>query len=134
MAVDHQTTPKPSPQTHLANTFRCQARWRTFFLHRRNKLPTVRLGGKKPRRGLFIVRVLKKMRLRWLKLQYTCMLRKLRKYYSNLIKDIVEAGEAVEGLQQRVFMESAFAVPVMGVSFSSFPSATGSDRSRPLFF
>ena len=80
------------------------------------------------------MRVLKKMRLRWLKLQYTLMLRKLMKYYKNLIKDIVEAGVAVEVLQQRMFMESTFAVPVMGASFSSFPSATGSDRLRPLLF
>ena len=134
MAVDHQTTPKPPPQTHLDTKFQCHTRRRTFFLRRRNKLPTVRLGGKKPRRGLFIVRVLKKMRLRWLKLQYTCMLRKLRKYYRNLIEDVVEAGVAVEALQQRMFMESTFAVPVMGVSFSTFPSSTGSDRPRPFFF
>ncbi|XVF25232.1 hypothetical protein REPUB_Repub13aG0195500 [Reevesia pubescens] len=130
MAVDHQQTiPKPHRQTHLATTFQCQARRRIFLLPRRNKLSTVRLGGKKPRRGLFIVRVLKKMRLRWLKLQYTCMLKKLRKYYRNLIKDIVEAGSTVEALQQRTFMDP------MGVSFSSFPSATASDRPRvPLFF
>ncbi|XP_022724857.1 uncharacterized protein LOC111281379 [Durio zibethinus] len=134
MAVDHQqTTPKTRPQNHLATTFQCQAR-RRIFLRRRNKLPTVRLGGKKPRRGFFIVRVLKKMRLKWLKLQYKCMLRKLRKYYRNLIKDIVEAGATVEALQQRMFMESTFAVPVMGVSFSSFLSSAGSDLPRHLFF
>ncbi|XWS18806.1 hypothetical protein CRYUN_Cryun32bG0076600 [Craigia yunnanensis] len=133
MAVDQQTTPKTSPLTHLATTCQYQAR-RRILLRRRNKLPAVRLGGKKPRQGLFIVRVLKKMRLRWLKLQYTCMLRKIRKYYRNLIKDIVEAGATEEALQQRMLMESTFAVPVMGASFSSFPSATGSYRLRPLFF
>ncbi|XP_021295057.1 uncharacterized protein LOC110424727 [Herrania umbratica] len=133
MAVDQQATHKIPTRTSLATTFQCQAR-RRIFLRRRNKMPTVRLGGKKPRRGLFIVRILKKMRLRWLKLQYTCMLRNLGKYYRNLIKDIVEAGASVEALQQRMFMESTFAVPVMGVSFSSFPSATGSDRPRALFF
>ncbi|XVE51847.1 hypothetical protein DITRI_Ditri02bG0074000 [Diplodiscus trichospermus] len=134
MAVDHQTTPKPPPPTHLATTFQSHARRRTFFLRRRNKLPTVRLGGKKPRRGLYIVRVLKKMRVRWLKLQYKCMLRKLREYYRSLIKDIVEAGATVEALQQRVFMESTFAVPVMGVSFSTFLSVTASDRPRSQLF
>ncbi|XVF27074.1 hypothetical protein REPUB_Repub14bG0075100 [Reevesia pubescens] len=134
MAVDQQTTTKRPPQTHLATKYQCHQARRRIFLRRRNKLPTVRLGGKKPRRGLFIVKVLKKMRLRWLKLQYTCMLRKLRKYYRNMIKNIVEAGSAVEAFQQRMFMESTFAIPVMGVSFSSFPSATGSDRPRPLLF
>ncbi|MBA0807643.1 hypothetical protein Gohar_023436 [Gossypium harknessii] len=136
MAVDHNKTTKPPSQTHLATSFQCQARRRIFFLRLRhhNKLPTVRLGGKKPRRGLSIARVLKKMRLRWLKLRYACMLRKIKKYYRDLIKDIVEAGSTVEALQQRMFMESTFAIPVMGVSFATVPSATASDRPRPLFF
>ncbi|KAE8700725.1 Subtilase family protein [Hibiscus syriacus] len=137
MAVDQQTTTtKPPRQTHVITASRCQARRRVLFLRlrRHNKLPTVRLGGKKPRRGLLIVKVLKKMRLRWLKLQYSCMWRKMKKYYNDLVKDLVEAGSAVEALHQRMFMESTFAVPVMGVSFASYPSATGSDRPRPYFF
>ncbi|KAK8584905.1 hypothetical protein V6N13_138848 [Hibiscus sabdariffa] len=136
MAVDQPTTTKPPHQTHLATVSQCQARRRIFFLRlrRHTKLPTVRLGGKKPRRGLFVVKVLKKMRLRWLKLQYTRVLRKMKKYYNDLIKDLVEAGSTVEALQQRMFMESSFAVPVMGVSFANYPPATGSDRPRPYFF
>ncbi|GMI91732.1 hypothetical protein HRI_002842500 [Hibiscus trionum] len=137
MAVDQRNTAtKPPRQTHLATASQCHARRRIFFIRpRRNKLPTVRLGGgKKPRRWVFAVRVLKKMKLRWLKLQYTCMLRKMKKYYRDLIKDIVEAGSTVEALHQRMFMESTFAVPVMGVSFANYPSATRSDRPRPYFF
>ncbi|KAE8656225.1 Subtilase family protein [Hibiscus syriacus] len=49
--------------------------------------------------------------------------------HSVIIKDIVEAGSTVEALQQRMFMESAFAAPVMGVSVASYPYAT-----RPYFF
>ncbi|XVF86917.1 hypothetical protein PTKIN_Ptkin18bG0079300 [Pterospermum kingtungense] len=134
MALDHQTTLKPPPQTPLVTTFQHHARRRTFYLRRRenNKhLPTVRLGGNKPRRGLFIVRTLKKLRLRWLKLQYTCMLRKLRKYYKNLIKDIVEAAATVEAIQRPMFTESTFDVSVMGASWSTFTSATRPDP-RPL--
>ncbi|XWS16151.1 hypothetical protein CRYUN_Cryun34aG0060900 [Craigia yunnanensis] len=63
------------------------------------------------------------MRLRWLKLQYAFMLRKLMKYYKNLIEDIVVAGVTVEALQQRMLMGSTFASPATSVSFSSFPSA-----------
>lgn len=135
MAVDHPTTPKPSLPTHLSTPFQWQqARRRLFFLRRRNhKVPTVRLGGKKPRRGsILIVKILKK--IRWVKLQYRCMLRKLRKQYRNLIKDMVEAGANIEALQQRMFMESTFALPVMGVSFSTFPSASASDRPKTLLF
>ncbi|KAK8641911.1 hypothetical protein V6N13_011279 [Hibiscus sabdariffa] len=139
MAVDQRTTTttKPPRQAYLATTSQCQARLKIFLLRpRRNKLPTVRLGGrgKKPRRGLFVARALKKMKPKWLKLQYTCMLRKMKKYYRDLIKDIAEAGSAVEALHQRMFMESTFVVPVMGVSFANYPSATGSDRPRPYFF
>ncbi|KAE8688627.1 Subtilase family protein [Hibiscus syriacus] len=130
------TTSKPPRQTHVATASQCHAPRRVFFLRlrRHKKLPTVRLGGKKPRRGLLIVKVLKKMRLRWLRLQYSCMLRKMKKYYDDLVKDLVEAGSTVEALHQRMFMESTFAVPVMGVSFANYPSATGSDRPRPCFF
>ncbi|KAE8659579.1 Subtilase family protein [Hibiscus syriacus] len=140
MAVDQRitatTATKPLHRTHLDTASRCQTRRGIFFIRRnRNKLPTVRLGGgKKPRPGLFVVRFLKKTKLRWLKLQYTCMLRKMKKYYRDLIKDIIEAGSTVEALQQRMFMESTFAVPVMSVSVASYPYATGSDRSRPYLF
>ncbi|OMO70673.1 hypothetical protein CCACVL1_18729 [Corchorus capsularis] len=135
MAVDQQNTPKTPFKTHLSTAPQSHlTRRRLIFLRRRNKLPTVRLGGKKPRRGLFIVKVLKKIRLKWLKLQYTCMLRNLRNYYRNLIKDIIEAGATVEAMQQRMFMESTFAVPVMGVSFASFPSASDRGRTRPVLF
>ncbi|KAE8667143.1 Subtilase family protein [Hibiscus syriacus] len=130
MAVDHQTTPKPD----IATTFQTHhhhPRRRIFFLRRqKNKLPTVRLGGKKQRGRVYLVKVLKK-KIKWVKLQYTCMLRKLKKHYRNLIKDLVEASASVEAFQQRMFMESSFAVPVMGVSLSTFPA---SDRPKTLLF
>ncbi|XP_059459121.1 uncharacterized protein LOC132188625 [Corylus avellana] len=95
---------------------------------RRRKLPTVRLGGKKPRRAFILARVFRRIRLRWLKLQYTCMLKKLREYYRNLVKDIVDAGATLETFHQRVLMEASLAVPVMGVSFNNYPSVSGSGR------
>ncbi|KAJ4717771.1 Receptor-type tyrosine-protein like [Melia azedarach] len=101
---------------------------------RRRKLPVVRLGSKKPRRRLFLFRILRRFRLRWLKLHYACMLQKLKKYYSEVIKDIRDASATLESFQQRIFMESTFAVPVMGVSLSTFPSVPGSDRPRSHLF
>ncbi|KAE7999038.1 hypothetical protein FH972_003523 [Carpinus fangiana] len=97
---------------------------------RRRKLPTVRLGGKKPRRGFTLARVFRRLRLRWLKLQYTCMLKKLREYYRNLVKDMVDAGATLETFHQRVLMEASLAVPVLGVSFNNYPSVSGSARPR----
>ncbi|XP_024031554.1 uncharacterized protein LOC21391549 [Morus notabilis] len=95
---------------------------------RRRKLPSVRLGGKKPRRAL--ARMFRRIRLRWLKLQYMCMMRKLKEFYRNLIKDM--AGGGGGPFQQRIFLESSFAVPVVGISLSTYPSLPGSDRPRTL--
>ncbi|GKV09811.1 hypothetical protein SLEP1_g21251 [Rubroshorea leprosula] len=132
MAADDQTNPKAPPPTQLTTPFRWSTRRKTIL--RRRKPPTIRLGsGKKHKRGFSLARILRRIKLRWLKLQYTCMLRKLKEYYRNLIKDIAEAGSTIETFQQRFLMETSFAVPVMGVSFNSFPSATGSNRPSALF-
>ncbi|XP_021638878.2 uncharacterized protein LOC110634247 [Hevea brasiliensis] len=132
MALHDETPSQNTSQTHLSTSF---PRWPTHrrISLRRRKLPSVRLGGKKPRRGFFLLKMLRKMRLRWLKLHYSCMLRKLKEYYRNLIKDVIDAGATIEAYQQRLVMEASFAVPVMGLSFSSYPSMAGSDRPRSIF-
>ncbi|KAK4269064.1 hypothetical protein QN277_022269 [Acacia crassicarpa] len=134
MALDHQTS------THLntaaANSWRWCPRRRVSLLRRR-KLQTVRLGGKKTggkrrSRVLIVLRMMKKIRLKWLKLQYQRMLKSLKEYYRNLVKDMVEAGATIETFQQRLFMESSFVVPA-GVTFSAYPHTFGSDRPRTIF-
>lgn len=105
---------------------------RRRFPLRRRKLPIARLGGPRPRRSLVFVKMLKKIRLRWLKLQYLCMLKKLKESYRSMVKDLMEAGSSLETFHQRIFMETSFAIP-MGVSLSSYPSVAGSDRPRTLF-
>ncbi|KAJ9179416.1 hypothetical protein P3X46_011205 [Hevea brasiliensis] len=128
MALHDETTNQNTSQTHLTTAFRRPTHRRIWL--RRRRLPLVRLGGKKPRREFFM-RMLRKMRLRWLKLHYSCMLRRLKVYYRNLIKDLVEAGATIEAYQQRLVMEASFAVPVMGIS--GYPSMVGSDRTRSIF-
>ncbi|XP_030526364.1 uncharacterized protein LOC115738028 [Rhodamnia argentea] len=119
----------PTTTTHMAApSQRWPPRRRTIPLRRR-KLPTVRLGGKRPRPGLLLLKMWRKMRLRWLKLRYSCMLKKLKEYYRSLIADIIEAGAAVETFQQRMLMETACAVPGMG--FNNFPSVA---RHRATIF
>ncbi|XP_041020056.1 uncharacterized protein LOC121261653 [Juglans microcarpa x Juglans regia] len=134
MALDHETHhPYPPAQTHLTPAVRYSAR-RQIPLRRRRKLPIVRLGsdGKKPRRVLTLVKMFRGIRLRWLKLQYIRMMRKFKEYYRNLVKDLMEAGATLETFHQRVIMEASLAVPVMGVSFNSYPSVPGSHRPRTL--
>ncbi|KAF5745565.1 hypothetical protein HS088_TW07G01157 [Tripterygium wilfordii] len=123
---------KNSPETQqLITTFRQPTGKRVHL--RRPKIQTVRLGGQKARRGPILVRVLRRLRLRWLKLRYNCMMKKIKEYYQSIIKDMVEGGASVEAFHQRLFMESTFAVPVMGVSFNSFPSMAASNRARSIF-
>ncbi|GLT69360.1 hypothetical protein SLA2020_415180 [Shorea laevis] len=128
MAPDHEPNPT---KTHLLPAVR--GRTRLQIPLRRRKQPVVRLGGKKPRRVLTLARIFRRMRLRWLKLQYKCMLKKLKEYYRNLVKDLVDAGATLETFHQRVLMEASLAVPVMGVSFNNYPYVPGSDRPRTLF-
>ncbi|KAF5727278.1 hypothetical protein HS088_TW22G00968 [Tripterygium wilfordii] len=120
---------KISPETQqLITTFR-QPTGRRVHL-RRPKIQTVRLGGQKARRGPILVRVLRRLRLRWLKLRYNCMVKKIKEYYQGIIKDMVPAGASVETFHQRLFTESTFAVPVMGVSFNSFSSMVVESSAR----
>lgn len=114
----------------LTNPDRPMSRYRIPL--RRRKLPMARLGGKKPPRAVILVRMFRKIRLRWLKLKYLCMLKKLKESYKNMVKDLVEAGATLETFQQRIFMETTFAIP-LGVSLSSYPSLPGSDRPRTLY-
>ncbi|OVA03789.1 hypothetical protein BVC80_1271g10 [Macleaya cordata] len=95
---------------------------RKILLKKRRKIPSVRLGGKKQRRGFYLVKLFRKIKLRWLKLQYSCMLKKLKSFYYSVVKDLIEAGAALETVQQRIMMETYFSVPVMGVSIASIPS------------
>ncbi|KAL5702918.1 hypothetical protein ACHQM5_028078 [Ranunculus cassubicifolius] len=115
----------PEPTTHPSTLI--QIPKKTPFLRRTNlirrrKVQTIRLGGKKTRKGFILTRIFKKVKLKWLKLQYTCMLRKLRKYYHSVVKDIIDAGATLESLQHRIIMETYFTVPVMGVSVTGVPT------------
>jgi linoleate 9S-lipoxygenase len=94
----------------------------------------VKLGGKKPRRRLIggIVRIFRKMRVKWLKLQYLKFFKRLKEHYRNLVKELIEAGASIETFQQRIFMESTFAIP-LGVNLSTYPSRFGSDYPRTIF-
>ncbi|XP_004510482.1 uncharacterized protein [Cicer arietinum] len=107
---------------------------RKVSLLRRRKVQTVRLGGKKPRRRLIggIVRMFRRMRVKWIKLQYLRLLKRLKEHYRNLVKDLIEAGATIETFQQRIFMESTFAIP-LGVNLSTYPSRFGSDNPRSIF-
>ena len=127
MAMERGPT---APQRQLTTVWRRQPRLKVPL--RRRRVQSVRLGDKRPRRVLVLAKLFRKMKLKWLKLQYLCMLRKLKEYYRKLVKDLLEAGDTIETFQQRLFMESTFAIPV-GVTFSSYPSRLGSDRPRTIF-
>ncbi|OIW03078.1 hypothetical protein TanjilG_19358 [Lupinus angustifolius] len=97
---------------------------------RRRKVQAIRLGEKKlPRRGMVrrLVRIFGRMRLKWLKLQYVRMLKKLKDHYQNMLKELVEAGNTLETI---LFTESTNLIPAGGIVISSCPSRYGSNRPR----
>ncbi|KAL3632875.1 hypothetical protein CASFOL_025859 [Castilleja foliolosa] len=102
-------------------------RW-PLGLKRRQRLPIVRLGGKKTRRGFFLRRLCKKAKLKWLRVKYRNMANELKKYYKSLVKEILEGGRAIESFQHRMLLEASFAIPVMGLS--SYPSIRGQCTSN----
>ncbi|XP_052176114.1 uncharacterized protein LOC127790584 [Diospyros lotus] len=108
--------PVPDHRTSNPLPIRASTHPAAAFLLRRRKRPYVRLGGRKPRRGIWVARLFRRVRLRWLKQR----LRKLKQYYRSLVRDIVEGSASMESVQQRILMETSFAIPVMGISFNSF--------------
>ncbi|KAF9606079.1 hypothetical protein IFM89_023102 [Coptis chinensis] len=108
-----------------------KSRKSSFFQRARKRkvqVKAIRLGGKKKKNGFYIVRLLK---LKWLRLKYACMLKKLKSYYDSVVKDLVEAGTTLETLQQRIMMQTYYTVPVMGVSAAGIPSHMINSRSGP---
>ncbi|XP_057735965.1 uncharacterized protein LOC130951328 [Arachis stenosperma] len=145
MAQDSHQEP-PCQQQHITTSTSTvaimwpwqQHRGRVRLLLRRRKMKTVKLGGEgkktSAKRRMFrgLVRILRRMKVRWLKLQYLRMLKRLKEHYRSILKDLVEAGASVETFQQRLFMETSFAIPI-GVSLSTYPSHFGSDCPRTIF-
>ncbi|KAK3030954.1 hypothetical protein RJ639_036692 [Escallonia herrerae] len=121
-----QITPQPAGQKPATPAIAGWFSSRGVPLRRRRKVPTVRLGGKKTRRGFFLVRLLRRVRVRWLRLKNSCMLKKLKDYYHSLVQDLIDGGGTVESFQQRLFLETSFGVPVMGLTFNTFPNAGSS--------
>ncbi|GFP85729.1 hypothetical protein PHJA_000716600 [Phtheirospermum japonicum] len=87
-------------------------RWK--ISRRRQRLPTVRLGGEKPRRGFSFSRACRKVKLKWMTVKYYCMLKKLKKYYASFVKDLMEGTRATESFRQGMILDATFGVPIMG--------------------
>ncbi|CAI9757714.1 unnamed protein product [Fraxinus pennsylvanica] len=105
---------------HRTATFRWQSRRKISF--RRQRLPMIRLGGKRPRGGFLLMRVFRRVKMRWSKLKHLRMLKKLKKYYLNLMKDIAIGSGTIKSFQQKLHLETSFAIPVVGLSFNSYPN------------
>ncbi|XP_038891072.1 uncharacterized protein LOC120080455 [Benincasa hispida] len=102
-------------------------RWgmRRGIQFRRRRMPVARLGGKRSGRIVAWGRMLRKIRLRWVKVKCIAMVKKIKKYYTSLMKDIMEGGAygyAADSYQHRLLMETSFAIPILGVSLSTHSS------------
>ncbi|EOA38681.1 hypothetical protein CARUB_v10010653mg [Capsella rubella] len=118
------------PRIAATSVFRWSKSRRKIHIRRR-KSQVVRLGGKNnalSRGGFSLKKMVRRMKLRWLKLHYVRLLKKIKGFYRNLVKEFVDAGAELEAIQQRMAVEAAaFAVPGLGLSFSSL---SVHDRAR----
>ncbi|KAI3524945.1 hypothetical protein L1887_03614 [Cichorium endivia] len=100
------------------------SRPRIWRLRRKKKLPTVRLGGQRQLQGggsgSVMVRMIRRIRIRWLKLKKACALKKLKEYYLCVLNDLTHNDGSYEKHQQMLLMESSFGIPVMGLTFNAF--------------
>ncbi|KAL2516402.1 Uncharacterized protein Fot_30373 [Forsythia ovata] len=128
MSSDCDPLIKQLAHHHHTTTFRWPSRRKISF--RRRRLPTIRLGGKKPRGKFSLMRVFRRVKMRWLnlKLKQSRKLKKLKEYYRSLMNDIVVGSCTTESFQQRLLLETSFAIPVMGLSFNSSPSKITSEK------
>ncbi|KAF8083824.1 hypothetical protein N665_0750s0012 [Sinapis alba] len=86
-------------------------------IHIRRRCKVVRLG--MPRGGFSLKKMVRKMKLRWLRLHYVRLVRNIKGFYRNLVKEFLDTGAEFEAIQTRMAVEAAaFAVPGLGVSFS----------------
>ncbi|KZV37699.1 hypothetical protein F511_28621 [Dorcoceras hygrometricum] len=116
-----------SPENDPFNNKRTTSRWP--LRRGRKRLPTVRLGGRTPRRGFSLARLCRRVKLRWLKVKYLCILKKLKKYYDSFVRDMLEGSIAMESFHHRMALEASFAIPVMGLSFNPTTHAP----NRPVY-
>ncbi|AEE75460.1 hypothetical protein AtNW77_Chr3g0170471 [Arabidopsis thaliana] len=103
--------------TAASSAFRWPSSRRKIYLRRR-KPQVVRLGGKNstPRGSFSLKKVVTRMRLKWLRLYYVRLVKKIKAYYRTIVKEFEEAGAAT--IQQRMTVETAaFAAPGLGLSF-----------------
>ncbi|KAJ0250502.1 hypothetical protein HA466_0138260 [Hirschfeldia incana] len=105
------------PRVAATSVFRWSRSRRKIHIRRR-KSQVVRLGVE--RGGFSLKKMVRRMKLRFLRLHYVRLVRKIKGFYRNLVKEFVEAGAELEAIQKRMTVEAAaFAVPGLGLSFSS---------------
>ncbi|CAN6478700.1 unnamed protein product [Victoria cruziana] len=97
---------------------------------RRRKVQTVRLGGR-GRRGSFLVRTFRRLRLGWLRSRAALLAKQLKALYLRLLNDLVEAGAAMDSGRSRFFMDAYFAAPMLPTSVPSIPPSDGPATSPP---
>ncbi|KAL6496927.1 hypothetical protein OROGR_028856 [Orobanche gracilis] len=125
-------TNPPISQKPIRHRSAITFRW-NLHRRRRQRLPIARLGGENPRRGSFAASLCKKVKLKWVRVKYLTLLRKLKKYYDSCVKDLMGGSGAIESFQQRMLLETSFAIPVMGLSLNAYPSSSSCALNRPMF-
>ncbi|KAK9101550.1 hypothetical protein Scep_024980 [Stephania cephalantha] len=118
----------------------------------RRRITSVRLGGNKHRStthkgwaelaGASMKVMYKRyVNIRWLKLQYWIMLKRLKEYYYSVIRDLIDAGATMSTIMNTITTENYRGVPMVGAGAgaaaalavpSRYESRTGVNRVIPL--
>ncbi|KAJ6812730.1 uncharacterized protein M6B38_145615 [Iris pallida] len=117
-AAGSHAEPPPPPQPRPHHRLRPSLSLRRG---RGRRMPTVRLGGRRGWRGggRLVLRLLRRLRVQWVAAQYSRYVKRVRAYYSRLVRDIVEGAATMEASQARLLMETYFAVPVVPVAVTA---------------
>ncbi|XP_049393238.1 uncharacterized protein LOC125857670 [Solanum stenotomum] len=116
MAYSNQNSFNKSKSHANSTSIFSQSRRKMSF--RRKKLPVVE---KKHRQKVSSVKIFRRDGLKGEKLQYLSM-KKIKECYWLAVNDILEGHQATDPFEGRF---TSFAIPMMGLSFPSFPNHRG---------
>ncbi|KAL3375697.1 hypothetical protein AABB24_006921 [Solanum stoloniferum] len=122
MAYSDQNSLNKSKSHVNSTSIFSQARRKMSF--RGKKLPVVQpeAGGKKQRRKFSPVKIFRRDGLKGKKLHYLGM-KKIKECYWLTVNDILEGHGASDTFERRLVVDTtSFAIPMMGLSFTTFPN------------
>ncbi|XP_006367927.1 uncharacterized protein [Solanum tuberosum] len=116
MAYSNQNSVNKSRRHANSTSIFSQARRKMSFRRKKLLVVPLEVGGKKK------LSIFRRDGLKGKKLQYLGM-KKIKEYcYWLAVNDILERHQANDTFEQRLVVDTSFAIPMMGLSFATFPN------------